>query len=111
MQSGNRKQLGREPGFSVLHVTQYSYGEHEVDLLLEFFREKLMRVIIYSDAPDSLIAFFKEQMGVDLSKEHETFPSPNKRLWHATDVQKRKYVGIEDVRLANERRDWIKKQS
>ena len=75
---------------------------------MQFFNDRLMETRFFPNGVDAYLATLANA-GVDLTKQSEVTVPPHTRLWTEMDYKKRRYVGWEDVRLAEEMKLWIKR--
>lgn len=78
------------------------------ELTLQFFNDRLMETRFFPKDVDAFLAALANA-GVDLRRQSDATALPHTRLWTAMDYKKRRYVGWEDVRLADEMKFWIKR--
>ncbi len=100
----------RRPRFDIYTVCLKGFVHlgQEGELSLHFFNDRLMESRFFPNDVDAFLAALANA-GVDLRKQSEATAPPHTRLWTAMDYEKRKYVGWEDVRLADEMKYWIKR--
>lgn len=102
----------QRPRFDVYTVSlkKFTHLGQVGELVLQFFNDRLMETRFFPDNVDAYLAALANA-GVDLRQQSEaevTVP-PHTRLSTAIDYRKRRYVGWEDIRLAEEMKRWIKR--
>lgn len=94
--------------FLVLRVRSYEHLGHRGELRLYFFNDRLMQTLFLPADAQSYTRRIRSEIP---TLDAEISLKPYTRVFLARDEHGRSYVSWEDVRLARENDDWIRKHS
>jgi len=94
-----------------IKLVEYEFMEHRGDLFVSFFNDRLMSVGFYPSHPDSFFRSLRANIGLAFGEKEEDLPSPNVRVWIATNHTGQRYIHWSDTHLDDELRLWIKRYS
>jgi hypothetical protein len=101
----------RRPPFSIysISIREYRHLEHEGELRLLFFNDRLQQTVFYPYDPRAYMEALKAS-GTRISEGME-WNTGNTVVWTAVDYRGHKYVGWADIRLRKQSERWIARYS
>lgn len=101
----------RRPPFSIytLSVAGFRYLDHDGELRMTFFNNRLQETWFYPNDPDAYFSALRSH-GV-VPSEHSQLVMGRTAVWTGTDYRVKSYVAWQDTRLGEQSKRWISRYS
>lgn len=111
IENGRRSAEGRPPFKFRVVAFDYTHLDYRGRLEITFFNDRLMSTKFYPEKADQYIARLKSKLNRKFDTKRQAHLPPFTSLWLGRDVQGRKFILWEDVRLQEQVNDWIERYS
>ena len=108
LENSQSPQTSRRPPFNIytIDVENLEIEGYQGKLRLSFFNDRLQSTWFYPENFEGLVNSLHFDRSV-LESGQGVMKKPFTRIWIYTDFQQKPYIGWEDVRLSQQKMDWI----